>query len=70
MTGFRFVEEHQAEYRVIDLCRLAGVSRSSFYAWRRRGPSARAVANTALVGEIREIHHNSRRTYGAPRVWG
>ncbi len=28
------------------------------------------MANTALVGEIREIHHNSRRTYGAPRAWG
>jgi transposase InsO family protein len=70
VTGFRFVEDHQAEYRITDLCRLAGVSRSSFYAWRTRRPSARAVANTELVGEIREIHKNSRRTYGAPRVWG
>ncbi|MCZ7537412.1 MAG: hypothetical protein M5T61_16875 [Acidimicrobiia bacterium] len=24
MTGFRFVEEHQAEYRVTDLCCVAG----------------------------------------------
>lgn len=70
MTGFRFVEEHQAEYRITDLCRLAGVSRSSFYAWRNRPLSARAVANAELVAEIRAIHHNSRRTYGAPRVWG
>ena len=70
MTGVRFVEEHQAEYRITDLCRLAGVSRSSFYAWRTRRPSARAVANTELAAEIREIHKNSRRTYGAPRVWG
>jgi putative transposase len=71
VTGFHFVEDHhQAGYRITDLCRVAGVSRSSFYAWRGRGPSARAVANTELVGEIREIHENSRRTYGAPRVWG
>jgi putative transposase len=70
VTGFRFVDEHQAEHPVTDLCRLAGVSRSSYYAWRGRGPSARAVANGELVAEIREIHHNSRRTYGAPRVWG
>ena len=27
MTGFRFVDEHQAEYRVTDLCRVGGVSR-------------------------------------------
>lgn len=70
MTGFRFVEEHQAVHRVTDLCRLAGVSRSSFYAWRSRPVSARAVANAELLEEIREIHEASRGTYGAPRVRG
>jgi hypothetical protein len=51
VTGFRFVEDHQAEYRITDLCRVAGVSRSSYYAWRGRGSSARAVADAALVEE-------------------
>lgn len=70
MTGFRFVDEHQAEYRIVDLCRVAGVSRSSFYAWRSRQPSTRQRADEALLGEIRQIHTASRRTYGSPRVWG
>lgn len=70
MTGFRFVDEHQAEYRITDLCRVAGVARSSFYAWRNRPPSARQQANDELLVEIREIHEQSRRTYGAPRVTG
>lgn len=70
MIGFRFVDDHQAEYPITDLCRVAGVCRSGFYAWRTREASARAVANAALLTEIREIHRNSRRTYGAPRVWG
>ena len=56
MTGFRFVEEHQAEYSIVDLCRVAEVSRSSFYAWRSRRPSARQRADEALLAEIREIH--------------
>jgi hypothetical protein len=30
VTGFRFVDEHQAEYHITDLCRVAGVARSSF----------------------------------------
>jgi hypothetical protein len=30
VTGFRFVDEHQAEYRITDLCRVAGVARSSY----------------------------------------
>lgn len=70
MTGFRFVDEHQAEYRITDLCRVAGVSRSGFYAWKTRRPSPREQANAELLVEIREIHETSRRTYGAPRVTG
>lgn len=70
MIGFRFVDDHQADYRVTDLCRVAGVSRSGFYAWKQRPPSPRAVENAGLLVEIREIHERSRRTYGAPRVCG
>ena len=50
MIGFRFVDEHQAEYRITDLCRVAGVARSSYYAWRSRPLSARATANAELLG--------------------
>ena len=70
MTGYRFVQDHQAEYRIVDLCRVAGVSRSGFYAWRDRPPSARDRADAELVELIREIHLRSRGTYGAPRVCG
>ena len=70
MTGFRFVDEHQAEYRIVDLCRVAGVSRSSFYAWRTRCPSPQQRSDEVLLSEIRQIHETSRCTYGSPRVWG
>jgi hypothetical protein len=70
VNGFRFVDEHQADYRVTDLCRVAGVKRSGFYAWKSRPASPRQLANEALLVEIREIHETSRRTYGAPRVCG
>jgi putative transposase len=51
------------------LCRLLGVSRSGYYAWRRRPPSARARADQGLSRQIREIHEQSRGTYGTPRIW-
>ena len=54
MSGFRFVEDHQADYRITDLCRVAGVSRSGFYAWRSRRPSDRQRSNDALLVKIRE----------------
>lgn len=63
MTGFGFVDE----YRVTELCRVAGAARSSFYAWRTRTPSQRQRANNDLLVEI---HEQSRRTYGAPRITG
>jgi len=70
VTGFRFVDERKAEYRITDLCRVGGVARSSYYAWRSRPISPRAAANADLLVSIREIHDQSRRTYGAPRVRG
>lgn len=50
------------------MCRVLGVTRSGFYAWYRRGPSTRSLADEVLGVRIREIHQSSRGTYGAPRV--
>jgi putative transposase len=49
-------------------CALLGVSRSGFYAWRERPPSARTQANHQLVVEIRRIHAEVDRSYGSPRM--
>lgn len=51
-------------------CRVLGgsVSGSGFYAWRKRGPSARAVRHAWLSDRIRAAHQASRGTYGARRV--
>jgi putative transposase len=38
------------------------------YPWRCRPPSAHAMADTALLKQIRTVHASSRETYGAPRV--
>jgi putative transposase len=54
---------------VATLCRLLGVSRSGYYAWQTRPPSARACANQKLTRRILEVHEQSRGTYGAPRIW-
>ena len=55
-------------YPVKTMCRVLEVSRSGFYAWRKREPSARSTANAALLEVIEEIHDESGGTYGAPRV--
>jgi putative transposase len=62
------VEREKASYPIAMLCRVLGVSPSGYYAWRTRGPSARAQADAALLARIRSAHEGSRRTYGAPRI--
>lgn len=59
---------HRAAHRIATLCRVLGVSPSGYYAWRHRGPSARATRDAALLTTIRAIHRESRETYGVPRV--
>ncbi len=68
MSAFGFIEAERARHSVPLLCRLLGVSRSGYYAWKNRPPSERARFDTVLSEKIETIHRNSRATYGAPRV--
>ena len=68
MTVFRFIEAERATFPISLSCRLLGVSRSGFHAWRRRAPSRRSLEDARLGERIRQIHERSRRTYGSPRV--
>ena len=44
------------------------VSRSGFYAWRKRPPPTRAEGDAQLAVEIVATHKRSRSTHGSPRV--
>jgi transposase InsO family protein len=59
---------HESEYGVKRMCRVLGVSRSGYYAWRSRAESPRAQANERLLVRIREEYQLSRKTYGSPRI--
>ena len=50
------------------MCRVLGVSRAGFYAWERRPPSDRDLADAWLTEKIRESHTASKGTYGSRRV--
>lgn len=50
------------------MCQVLGISRSGYYAWRRRQPSQRSAADGLLLAEIRKAHQASRQSYGSPRV--
>lgn len=50
------------------MCRLLSVSTSGYYAWRHRGPSARAIKDRQLAQRIEMIHDESGASYGMPRI--
>lgn len=65
---YQFIADHASQYAVAMLCRVLGVSRSGYYAWRTRPASQRSQADRALVARIEAIFQQSRHTYGSPRI--
>lgn len=65
---FAFVRDHRHEFPVEVLCDVLGVSRSGYYAWHGRPPSARDARRAELAAEVREAHAESHSIYGSPRV--
>lgn len=66
---YAFIRTHEQTYRVTRLCGALGVSRSGYYAWRDRPPSARAVEDQRLLLLLRHLHHEMREEYGAIKLW-
>jgi len=62
------MKANQAVHSIPTMCRVLGVSASGYYAWQRRGASARAMKDQGLLEAIRAFHRQSRGTYGVPRI--
>ncbi len=65
---YAWIEQNHDHYPVTRLCHLLSVSRSGYCQWRTRGPSVRSQQNALLDSKIKEIHHQSKGSYGRPRI--
>lgn len=63
------MHRYEKEYPVRVMARVLGVSASGYYRWRDAGPGCRELNRRELERAIREVHRNSRRSYGSPRVY-
>jgi transposase-like protein len=65
-----FIAAHVTDHTIRLMCRVLGVSRSWFHAWRRTAGNraARRSRWDALIDEIRTIFEDSKQRYGAPRI--
>ncbi|PSK96133.1 transposase InsO family protein [Murinocardiopsis flavida] len=69
MSRFCFVDDHRGAFGVKRLCRVLGLSRSGFYAFRAGAPAraVRAAGDAALAWAIQAVHEQDP-AYGAPRI--
>jgi putative transposase len=58
----------KANYTIAWMCRLLGVPRSSFYAWRNRAESATAARRRELAVQVKAAFEGGRGAYGCRRV--
>jgi putative transposase len=49
-------------------CRVLRVARSSYYQWLHAEPSGRSIDDAVLSAEIKDVFHEHKGRYGAPRV--
>jgi transposase InsO family protein len=55
-------------YPIKDVCAALRVPRSSYYAWRNRRPSPRALENQWLRENLSRLFAANRQVYGSPRL--
>lgn len=67
-SGYEFITAHEADFPVAAMCRALGLSRSGYYSWVRRPPSAHARRDDELARRIHAIWSGSGGTYGRPRI--
>jgi putative transposase len=62
------MKANQKRYSVERMCKVFKVSRSAYYAWRKGSSSARKEENLRLTAQIEQIHAESRKRYGSPKI--
>jgi len=66
---YAFIQRHRERHSLKSLSKILHVSRSGYYDWLGRAPSARAEADKELLGHIRVAHTKHRHAYGAEKTW-
>jgi putative transposase len=64
-----YIDQHRDEFGVESICKVLQVAPSTYYAAKRRQPSARAVRDAAMVQVLMVLWVANRKVYGAHKLW-
>ena len=65
---YAWIDGQRDSYPLEAMCRVLGVSRSGYYAWRYRKPSARVQRRERIASAVKASHAASHRLYGYRKV--
>jgi len=65
----RYIDAHRDRFGVEPICRTLQVAPSSYYAVRRRQPSARERSDAELGPKVLKVFNDNYRVYGARKLW-
>jgi len=66
---YKFIQSQVKFHSIKLLCSILKVSRSGYYAWKKRPLSIRKQRDNELLSLIKRIHKNSRHNYGTIKTW-
>lgn len=65
----RFIDAHRERFGVAPICRALGWASSTYYAYKKRSPSDRALRDADLCEDIARVYARNYQVYGARKVW-
>jgi putative transposase len=65
----RYIDAYRDRFGVEPICRALQVAPSTYYAARRRPPSARAVSDAVLSPKLERIWRDNYQVYGIRKLW-
>ncbi len=66
---YRFMKDYSVIFPVLKMARIFNISKSSYYAWLKRKPSAHEQRDKELLTEIKRVFKEKHKRYGSPRIY-
>jgi len=66
---YRFISEHQREFRITTMCRVLRVARAGYYQWLQKPMSDRDIKDQRLLGLIRDSYAPAVACMGRAAYW-
>src|SRR5690606_2604112 len=65
---YRFIKNHEHEFPIEKMCKVLKVHSNSYYKWKARQASKRALMTNNIAQLITSLYFVAKQRYGSPRI--